>query len=192
MGHHISHIRQKQHRTRAARRQRGFTLIEVMVVIAILGILAALVVPKIMSRPDQARRLAAKHDIQTIAQALKLYRLDNGPNPTREQGLPALSKNRLSRRCRITGKTAAIWKACRVIRGVTPINIRTPAFMARSISSATARMDNQAAREMMRISVHGNKIPECRVYAARSADHTGHCRITHITGELSHLAQSAH
>src|SRR5260364_422980 len=60
--------------------------------------------------------------------------------------------------------------------------------MARSISSATARMDNQAAREMMRISVHGNKIPECRVYAARSADHTGHCRITHITGELSHLA----
>src|SRR5260363_235524 len=63
--------------------------------------------------------------------------------------------------------------------------------MARSISSATARMDNQAAREMMRISVHGNKIPECRVYAARSADHTGHCRITHITGELSHLAQSA-
>src|SRR5260363_297578 len=66
------------------------TLIEVMVVIAILGILAALVVPKIMSRPDQARRLAAKHDIQTIAQALKLYRLDNGRYPTQEQGLRAL------------------------------------------------------------------------------------------------------
>ena len=59
------------------RRQRGFTLIEIMVVIAILGILAALIVPKIMSRPDEARRVAAKQDIGTIMQALKLYRLDN-------------------------------------------------------------------------------------------------------------------
>ena len=72
------------------RRQRGFTLIEIMVVIAILGILAALIVPKIMSRPDEARRVAAHQDIGTIMQALKLYRLDNGRYPTSEQGLDAL------------------------------------------------------------------------------------------------------
>ncbi|CAB3790058.1 type II secretion system major pseudopilin GspG [Paraburkholderia fynbosensis] len=73
-----------------SRRQRGFTLIEIMVVIAILGILAALIVPKIMSRPDEARRVAAKQDIGTMMQALKLYRLDNGRYPTQEQGLRAL------------------------------------------------------------------------------------------------------
>ncbi len=68
----------------------GFTLIELMVVVAILGILAALVVPKIMSRPDEARVVAAKQDISTLAQALKLYRLDNKRYPTTEQGLQAL------------------------------------------------------------------------------------------------------
>lgn len=72
------------------RRARGFTLIEVMVVIAIIGILAALIVPKIMSRPDQARRVAATQDIATMMQALKLYRLDNGRYPSTEQGLGAL------------------------------------------------------------------------------------------------------
>src|SRR6201994_5217038 len=75
-----------------SRRQRGFTLIEIMVVIAILGILAALIVPKIMSRPDEARRVAAKQDIGTMMQAMKLYRLDNGRYPTQEQGLRALVK----------------------------------------------------------------------------------------------------
>jgi general secretion pathway protein G len=70
--------------TAQARRQRGFTLIEIMVVIAILGILAALIVPKIMSR------VAARQDIGTIMQAMKLYRLDNGRYPTQEQGLRAL------------------------------------------------------------------------------------------------------
>ena len=62
--------------------QRGFTLIEIMVVIVILGVLAALVVPKIMSRPDEARAVAAKHDISALMQALKLYKLDNGSYPT--------------------------------------------------------------------------------------------------------------
>ena len=68
----------------------GFTLIELMVVVAILGILAALVVPKIMGRPDEARVVAARQDISTLAQALKLYRLDNKRYPTTEQGLQAL------------------------------------------------------------------------------------------------------
>ncbi|MBI4756228.1 MAG: type II secretion system major pseudopilin GspG [Betaproteobacteria bacterium] len=70
--------------------QRGFTLIEIMVVVVILGVLAALVVPRIMSRPDEARGIAAKQDISTILQALKLYRLDNQRYPTTEQGLQAL------------------------------------------------------------------------------------------------------
>ena len=72
------------------RSQAGFTLLEVMVVVVILGILAALVVPKIMSRPDQARVVAARQDIASLMQALKLYRLDNQRYPTTEQGLQAL------------------------------------------------------------------------------------------------------
>ncbi|KVD92631.1 type II secretion system protein GspG [Burkholderia stagnalis] len=75
---------------RRGRAQRGFTLIEIMVVVAILGILAALIVPKIMSRPDEARRIAAKQDIGMIMQSLNLYRLDNGRYPAQEQGLHAL------------------------------------------------------------------------------------------------------
>ena len=70
--------------------QIGFTLIEIMVVIVILGVLAALVIPKVMSRPDEARVMAARQDIATLSQALKLYRLDNKRYPTAEQGLAAL------------------------------------------------------------------------------------------------------
>ncbi|MDF0605494.1 type II secretion system major pseudopilin GspG [Neisseriaceae bacterium TC5R-5] len=70
--------------------QKGFTLIEIMVVIVILAVLATLIVPKIMSRPDEARVVAAKQDINSVAQALKLYRLDNSRYPTTEQGLKAL------------------------------------------------------------------------------------------------------
>src|SRR3981081_2601510 len=72
------------------RARRGFTLLEVMVVVVILGILAALVVPKIISRPDEARAIAAKQDIASLMQALKLYRLDNQRYPSTEQGLQAL------------------------------------------------------------------------------------------------------
>lgn len=74
------------------RKQGGFTLIEIMVVIVILGILAALVVPRVMSRPDEARAVAAKQDINAMNQALKLYRLDNTRYPSTEQGLKALSE----------------------------------------------------------------------------------------------------
>lgn len=70
--------------------QNGFTLIEVMVVIVILGVLAALVVPRVMGRPDEARVVAAKQDVAAVMQALKLYRLDNQRYPTTEQGLQAL------------------------------------------------------------------------------------------------------
>ena len=69
---------------------RGFTLIVVLVVVAILGILAAIVVPRILDRPDEAKRVAAKTDVGAIVQALKLYRLDNGFYPSTDQGLAAL------------------------------------------------------------------------------------------------------
>ena len=69
---------------------RGFTLIEIMVVVIILGILAAYIAPKIMGRPDEAKRVKAKLDIASLESALKLYRLDNGTYPTTEQGILAL------------------------------------------------------------------------------------------------------
>ncbi|UCD87641.1 MAG: type II secretion system major pseudopilin GspG [Desulfobacterales bacterium] len=68
----------------------GLTLIEIMVVMVILGILATLIVPRIMGRPEQARRVQARVQIQSIETALKLYKLDNGFYPTTEQGLQAL------------------------------------------------------------------------------------------------------
>ena len=72
------------------RRSAGFTLVEIMVVVVILGILAVLIVPRVLGRSDEARQAAAKHDIATVMQSLKLYRLDNGRYPTNEQGLQAL------------------------------------------------------------------------------------------------------
>ena len=69
---------------------RGFTLIELMVVIVILGILAGLIIPRIMGRPEEAKELKAKMQIESIETALKLYKLDNGAYPDTEQGLQAL------------------------------------------------------------------------------------------------------
>lgn len=76
--------------SRRIQSQRGFTLLEVMVVVVILGILAALVVPKIISRPDEARVTASRQDIAMLMQTLQIYRLDNRRYPTTEQGLQAL------------------------------------------------------------------------------------------------------
>ena len=72
------------------RNERGFTLIELMEVIVILGILAGLIVPRIMGRPDEARRAKARIQLESLETALKLYKLDNGNYPTTEQGLQAL------------------------------------------------------------------------------------------------------
>lgn len=83
---------------------RGFTLIEIMVVVVIMGILAALVVPKLMGRTDEARITAAKVDIASLMQALKLYKLDNQRYPTTEQGLQSLMTKPT------TGPAANGWK----------------------------------------------------------------------------------
>lgn len=73
-----------------SKNQGGFTLIELMVVIVILGVLAGLIIPRIMGRPEEARRMKARVQIESIETALKLYKLDNGAYPSTEQGLQAL------------------------------------------------------------------------------------------------------
>jgi len=87
--------------------QQGFTLIELMVVMVILGILAGMIVPRIMDRPEEARRTKAGVDIQALEQALQLYKLDNGQYPTTEQGLQSLieapSVGRLAKKWRQGG-----------------------------------------------------------------------------------------
>ena len=80
-------------RTDNPRRRRGFTLIELMIVVVILGLLATTIMPKILSRPEQARRAKAKVDIQNVRSALALFKTDTGRFPTTAEGLEALVVN---------------------------------------------------------------------------------------------------
>ena len=84
------HARFPMHLNPARNALRGFTLIELMVVLVIIGVLAALIVPNVLDRADDARTTAARTDVANLMQALKLYKLDNQRYPTAEQGLRAL------------------------------------------------------------------------------------------------------
>ncbi|MGD8998849.1 MAG: type II secretion system major pseudopilin GspG [Granulosicoccaceae bacterium] len=83
---------------RERKRNRGFTLIEVMVVVVILGILASIVIPRVIDRPDEARVTKARQDILTLESALNLYRLDNHVYPSTDEGLEALVRKPASAR----------------------------------------------------------------------------------------------
>ena len=93
-----------KHRFARQRRQGGFTLVEIMVVVVIIGILGALVVPKLLGRTGESRVTAARVDIATLMSALKMYKLDNQRYPTTEQGLQALVQKPTS------GPAANGWK----------------------------------------------------------------------------------
>ena len=80
----------KNHKSKNPKTRPGFTLVEILVVVVILGILAGLVVPRIMDQPEKARQTQAKMQIESLETALKLFKLENGFYPSTEQGLEAL------------------------------------------------------------------------------------------------------
>jgi len=88
----MSYIAREGSRQPSARRTRGFTLIEIMVVVIIIGLLAAIIVPSLMSNVDKANVAKAKQDIRALEAALSMYYLDNSKYPTSEQGLSALTQ----------------------------------------------------------------------------------------------------
>ena len=110
----------------ARQAEAGVTLIEMMVVLVIIAIIAALIVPNVIGRPDQARVTVARSDIRTLASALELYRLDARAYPTTQQGLAALVQRPVLAPLPRSGRPAAIWRRCRRTRGASPISMSPP------------------------------------------------------------------
>ena len=125
------------------RRETGFTLIEIMVVLVIIGLLAALIVPSIMDKPDEARQIKAMQDIRTLESALKFYRLDNYRYPTQDQGLKALrEKPQDARKWKgpyVESLPADPWDE--------PYRYRIPGRNGRQVDIFTLGLDNQEGGE---------------------------------------------
>jgi prepilin-type N-terminal cleavage/methylation domain-containing protein len=162
------------HARRARVRQAGFTLIEIMVVVVILGILAAIVAPNVISRIDDAAISRAKQDIRGIESALKLYYMDNSRYPSTDQGSRRCDPSRTIRRC-ATG-AGPISTSCRGIRGTTPIATSIRAAMGKSMSSPTGPTGSRAAKASMLKSAtglstepHPPRGPPARLLADRAA-----------------------
>jgi len=139
---------------------RGFTLIEIMVVVVILAALAALVAPKIMGRSDDAKIADAKVQIRNLESALKLYKLDNGVYPSTEQGLAALLTKPTVGRSRKNTGMKGIWKAsnCRKTLGKMIMSICRRASMAITTCHPSAPTVPGAVKGRMRISTVGTSI----------------------------------
>ena len=162
---------------------QGFSLIELMVVILILGLLIGIVGPRLIGRTDDAKVSTAKIQIEGLASALKMYKLDNGTYPSTEQGLEALVTMPQSGNIPKNGARAAIWKRERFPRipGTTTMSTCFPVRMTTSTSSRTARMVSPAGRNMTRTSPAGpwmNNLPALAARSMQSRGGTSACRMT--------------
>ncbi len=119
-------------------RDAGFSLLELMVVVVILSILALVIVPRVIDRPDQARAARAQSDIAAISSAIKLYRLDNFRYPTTDQGLAALVTKPTTDPVPKNWATGGYMERLPIDPGASPINISCPACTANSMFSAMA------------------------------------------------------
>jgi general secretion pathway protein G len=114
---------QEKSANQRTRFQEGFTLIEVLVVVVILSILAAIIVPRIMDQPDRARVTKAQQDVQALVTGLNLYKLDNFAYPSTDQDSMRSLNHRAACQKHATGKLVVTSTGCRQIPGVTRIFI---------------------------------------------------------------------
>jgi general secretion pathway protein G len=159
-------------------RQRGFTLMEIMVVIFIIGLLIAVVAPSVLGNQDKAMKQKVMADLATLEQALDMYRLDNLRFPSSEQGLAALVKKPARSRCRGPGAAMATCVACRKTRGAPRTSTACPANMAGSMCTRWVPMACRVAKARMPTWVTGrcNGASSARLQPDRTAGGAGHRR----------------